>query len=86
MKYTANITAPPRHFLPAGFTITDWKSLEPYFQDLFEREINSREELEKWLKDSSELEAIVSEDASWRQIRMTCDTKIKNLKTHSPFL
>ena len=37
MKYTANITAPQRHFLPAGFSITDWKSLEPYFQDLLEQ-------------------------------------------------
>lgn len=85
MKYTANITAPPRHFLPAGFSITDWKSLEPYFRDLFEREINSGQELEKWLKDSSELEAIVSEDANWRQIRMTCDTENKELENAFTF-
>src|SRR6476659_9201235 len=80
MKYTANIVAPQRHFLPAGFNITDWKSIEPYFQDLFERKINSGKDLEKWLKDSSELEAIVSEDANWRQIRMTCDTENKELE------
>jgi oligoendopeptidase F len=80
MKYTANITPPQRHFLPAGFSITDWKSLEPYFQDLLERKINSGQDLEKWLKDSSELEAIVSEDANWRQIRMTCDTENKELE------
>ena len=80
MKYTANITAPQRHFFPEGFSITDWKSLEPYFQDLLERKINSGQDLEKWLKDSSELEAIVSEDACWRQIRMTCDTENKELE------
>ena len=31
-------------------------------------------DLEQWLKDQSELEALVSEDACWRQIKMTCDT------------
>jgi len=80
MKYTANITAPRRHFLPEDFSITDWKSLEPYFKNLFERKIDSREHLEKWLEDSSELEAIVGEDANWRQIRMTCDTENKELE------
>jgi len=80
MNYTANITAPQRHFLPAGFSVTDWQSLEPYFKDLLERKIDSSGDLEKWLQDSSELEAIVSEDANWRQIRMTCDTENKEIE------
>jgi len=80
MNYTANITVPQRHFLPAEFNITDWKALEPYFKDLLERKINSVPDLEKWLNDSSELEAVVSEDANWRQIRMTCDTENKELE------
>src|SRR6186997_184616 len=80
MHYTAKISAPQRHFLPAGFSVTDWKSLEPYFKDLFERKIESGADLEKWLHDSSELEAVVSEDANWRQIRMTCDTENKELE------
>ena len=85
MKYTANITAPQRRFLPEAFNITDWKSLEPYFQDLLDRKINSGQDLEKWLQDSSELEAIVSEDANWRQIRMTCDTENKELENAFTF-
>ena len=80
MKYSANITTPQRHFLPKDFTITDWKTLEVYFKDLLERKINSKQDLEKWLKDASELEAVVSEDANWRQIRMTCDTENKELE------
>jgi oligoendopeptidase F len=32
------------------------------------------------LKDQSELEAIINEDACWRQIRMTCDTENKELE------
>lgn len=64
----------PRRFLPEDFKLTTWEALEPYFKELLEREINSVEELEKWLRDGSELEAVVSEDACWRQIKMTCDT------------
>ena len=54
--------------------------MEPYFKELLEREIDSREDLEQWLHDISELEAVVSEDACWRQIRMTCDTTEKHLE------
>ncbi|MBS1575408.1 MAG: M3 family oligoendopeptidase [Bacteroidetes bacterium] len=80
MQYSADIKKLPRHFLPVNFEVTTWESLEPYFKNLLEREINSKEELEQWLKDSSELEAVVSEDACWRQIRMTCDTENKKLE------
>ncbi|HEY8398703.1 MAG TPA: M3 family oligoendopeptidase, partial [Flavihumibacter sp.] len=76
----ADIKKLPRRFLPEDFTVTTWEALEPYFKDLAERPINSREELEKWLEDSSELEAVVNEDACWRQIRMTCDTENKALE------
>ena len=60
--------------------VTTWETLEPYFKELLERPINSKEELEKWLKDSSEIESVISEDACWRQIRMTCDTENKTLE------
>lgn len=76
----ADIKKLPRRFLPEDFTVTTWEALEPYFKDLAERPINSREEMEKWLEDSSELEAVVNEDACWRQIRMTCDTENKALE------
>lgn len=85
MNYTANISKPKRQFLPEEFTITDWKSLEPYFTELLERKINSKQDLEKWMKDASELEAVVSEDANWRQIRMTCDTENKELENAFTF-
>ncbi len=80
MQYSADIKKPQRHFLPENFAITNWETLEPFFKDLTEREINSGNDLEKWLKDMSELEAVVSEDACWRQIRMTCDTENKMLE------
>ncbi|RYD75279.1 MAG: M3 family oligoendopeptidase [Sphingobacteriales bacterium] len=78
--YTADIKKLPRTFLPANFTVTDWASLEPYFKNLSERAITDKASLEQWLQDQSELEAAVSEDACWRQIKMTCDTENKELE------
>jgi len=80
MMLSADIQKQKRHFLPGDFTVTTWEALEPYFKALLEREIRSKEELEQWLKDMSEVEAAVSEDACWRQIRMTCDTTDKALE------
>ncbi len=77
MIANANIKKLERHFLPAEFELTDWNSLQPYFQDLVDRKIDSKQDLERWLENVSELEAVVSEDACWRQIRMTCDTTDK---------
>ena len=66
-----------RQFLPADFKVTDWDHLLPYFEELLARKLDSKEQLEKWLEDISELEAVISEDACWRQIKMTCDTTSK---------
>ena len=78
--YTADIQKLPRQFVPANFVVTDWISLEPFFKILLEKNIDTNADLEQWLKDQSELEALVSEDACWRQIRMTCDTENKSLE------
>ncbi len=80
MNYSADIKKTTRTYLPENFTVTDWDSLEPYFKELVDRDISSIEKLEQWLKDQSELEATVSEDACWRQIKMTCDTQNKELE------
>jgi oligoendopeptidase F len=77
---TADIQKTRRHFVPEDFAITTWDALEPYFKNLLERDIDSKASLEQWLKDISELEAVVSEDACWRQIKMTCDTTDKSLE------
>jgi oligoendopeptidase F len=66
-----------RKLLPVDFKITNWEALLPYFEELRQRELNSKAELEHWLQDVSELEAVISEDACWRQIKMTCDTTNK---------
>ncbi len=70
-----------RKFLPADFNVTNWEELQPYYEELKNREINNAEALNKWLADVSELEAVISEDACWRQIRMTCDTTNKEYES-----
>jgi len=80
MPYSADIQKLKHSFLPEHFSLTDWATLEPYFIQLQNKEINSSEDLEQWLKDMSEMEAFISEDACWRQVRMTCDTENKTLE------
>ena len=69
-----------RRFLPDKLKVTGWEVLEPYFNQLLQRNIESKADLENWLKDRSELEAFISEDLAWRYVRMTCDTNNKELE------
>ena len=80
MTYSADIKKVSRQFLPENFVLKDWSSIEPFFKELSERNFETAEELEQWLKDVNEVEAAVSEDACWRQIKMTCDTENKDLE------
>jgi oligoendopeptidase F len=77
---TADIKKLQRYYLPQDLTVSSWKVIEPYFKELLKRDINSKEEMEQWLKDMSELEAAINEDVCWRQIKMTCDTANKELE------
>jgi len=74
------ITITQRRFLPNKIKITSWDILAPYFNQLVERAINNKNDLENWLKDRSELEAFVSEDLAWRYVKMTCNTEDKELE------
>jgi oligoendopeptidase F len=68
----------PRTYVPAHFEM-NWESLEPLFNELIARPINSVDELEQWMRDRSEVEAAIEEDFAWRYIRMTCDTTNEEL-------
>ena len=85
MNLSADIKKIERHFLPNDFSVTNWEAVEPYFKNLLDRNIDSKKDLEKWLKDMSEVEAVISEDACWRQIKMTCDTTDKSLEDSFTF-
>lgn len=68
-----------RQFLPEEINLNNWSELEPYYKDLVDRTIGSKEDMASWLYDLSEIEAVVSEHAGWLYIRMTCDTTNKSL-------
>lgn len=74
-----------RTFLSEGLVIDSWETIKSYFVDLTEREINSQEDLSKWLSDRSELDAVLEEDAAWRYIRMTIDTRDEKLSNDYTF-
>ncbi|MGE0773332.1 MAG: M3 family oligoendopeptidase [Cyclobacteriaceae bacterium] len=73
---------PKRNFLPEDFSITHWDQLKPWFDELLNRPIESKADLTQWFSDRSELESVVSEDAGWRYIRMTCYTEDEALRNH----
>ncbi|WP_317038792.1 M3 family oligoendopeptidase [Sphingobacterium populi] len=65
--------AKPRTYVPQDLPMK-WKNLEKLFTELQQREINDLSELEKWMSDRNELDAVLQEDQAWRYIKMTCHT------------
>ncbi len=64
----------PRQFLPSRIDLTDLSRLKELFHNLQSRSVNSGSDLEKWLKDESELASALAEEQSIRYARMTCQT------------
>ncbi|MBB2149378.1 M3 family oligoendopeptidase [Pedobacter gandavensis] len=73
-----NIPVKQRTYIPQQLEMK-WDNLAPILAELLERPIADVAELEKWLKDKSELEAALEEDFAWRYIRMSCDTANEKL-------
>jgi oligoendopeptidase F len=69
-----------RVFLPENYTITNWISLKPYYENIENRLISRQDDFIKWLRDRSELESFVSENFAWRYIKMTCNTADEELQ------
>lgn len=87
MELVEKVARPVRRFLPENFLVTSWNDLQPYFQNLLDREIKNEEDLQKWFLDRSELESVISEDLAWRYIKMTCYTENKEyLKSYQDFI
>jgi oligoendopeptidase F len=74
-----NITKQQRQFVKEELTIENWTDIQPYFDDLIHRMFHSVDDLKRWMRDKSELEAVIEEDLAWRYIRMTIDTRNKAL-------
>ncbi|MCK4871145.1 MAG: M3 family oligoendopeptidase [Phycisphaerales bacterium] len=61
-------------FVPTDIDCGDFQNIEPFYQALLDRAIESPEALEQWLIDAGELDAAVSEEQTLRYIAMTCQT------------
>jgi len=76
-----------RSFTTEDFVPDSWEHIEPYYQKLLETEFADLHEFRKWLSQRSELESIISENAGWRYINMTRDTKNEEYqKAYSTFV
>ncbi len=63
-----------RIYLPKDFNISNWDSLEPIYDELLGRNINSFDKFRSWLNDLNELESAMEEEYAWCYIGMTIDT------------
>ena len=68
--------AKPRSFVPPAINLGDWPQIAPLFDQLVATigQAKSVVDLEKWLLNWSELSAALDEEASRRNIAMTCHT------------
>jgi oligoendopeptidase F len=76
----------PRRYVPRGAPFA-WESLSPLFEELRTRPIKSREELEKWMADEDELNAVIYERKAVSMVnysRQTDDEGFK--KTYTDFV
>lgn len=73
-----HIEKPTRIFLSQDFELNTWEDLQPYFETLLQEEITNLDGFLAWLKNKSELDAVIEENAAWRYIRMTIDTANKD--------
>ena len=79
------ISKPTRQFVDQELVVDSWESIEKYYSDLINREIVTKADFLTWLKDQSELEAILEEDVAWRYIKMTINTKDEELSNAYTF-
>jgi len=64
----------PREFVPSELVPGKWEEVEPLFRELERRPLTTVEGLERWLRDWSELAAVLDEEGTKRYIAMTCQT------------
>lgn len=58
----------PRRFLPEGLVPRSWEDLEPFFADLEARRLDDPVEMERWIRDQSELASVMSQERTLRYI------------------
>jgi oligoendopeptidase F len=69
-----------RIFIAESFELTSWEALAPYFKNLLDRNITSIAELQRWLSEWSEIDAVLEETSRWIYVRTTIDTSDEKAK------
>lgn len=69
-----------RRFLPEALDFSAWIAIQPFFEALQARCLDTEAALQSWLADRSELMDVIHEEGSLRYIRMTCDTENKEME------
>lgn len=69
-----------RHYLSRDFKASGWADLEPVINELLARPLPTASDLEQWLLDISEFEAVVDEESSRRWIAKDVNTADKAAK------
>lgn len=64
----------PRQFVASDLKVESWSSLEPFFQQLVDRPIESKGDFDKWLNDLGELLSVIDQEGTQRYTAMTCNT------------
>jgi oligoendopeptidase F len=64
----------PHRWLPEAVALSSWDQIEPWYQKLTAQPVVSAQELERWLIDAGELNAVAGEEGVKRYIAMTCQT------------
>ena len=70
----ASKNSPRRTFVPQDMDISDFSRIEPLYKALLGRPVDTPEQLDKWLRDVSELSAAIDEYGSRRYIDKSCHT------------
>jgi oligoendopeptidase F len=87
MTETISTALKPRQFLGQDFQLSTWESVQPFYENLKNRSLNTAQELRRFFADRSELESYLSENMAWRYIRMSCDNANQaNIQSYQSFL
>ncbi len=70
----------PRVFLSDDFVANSFEAIESAYQELLDRDISTKETLEQWCRDWSEVDSVVAEESSRRYVQNTCFTEDPQVK------
>ncbi len=62
-------------FVPENMNCSEFDQLEPLFDELQSRQLDSSHDLQRWLEDYSELTTVISEHGTRLRIAHACDTE-----------